>query len=69
MSSAGSQTLLPGSIYLGFSEDREQLTAWHVIHDHVEVGVVLEGAPEVDDERVRDTHQDRPLALGMADLL
>ena len=51
------------------SQKREQLTTRHKVHDHVEVGRVLEGAPEVDDERVLDSHEHLLLVPRVRDLL
>ena len=55
--------------HVGPPEQREELSAWHKVHDHVQVRRVLERAPEIDDEGVLDRHEHALLVLGVGDLL
>jgi len=39
---------------LSLAQQREQFASMHKVHDHIQIGRVLERPPEVDDKRVRD---------------
>ena len=43
--------------YVGSPQQRKEFPTRNKVHDHVQVGRVLEGAPKVDDERMLDSHQ------------
>jgi len=54
---------------LGLAQEREELSALYVIHDHEQVVTVLESAPHSDDEGVLGEFEHTALVIGMFDLL
>ena len=55
--------------YVRSSEKCEQFAARNEIHDHVEIGRILEGAPEIYDERMLNSLEHMLFIIRMFNLL
>lgn len=63
------QHLRQDGTYTGFPEQREQLTAFHKVHYHVQVPRVLKSSPKRDQERMLDLAQHLALIVCVLHLL